>query len=105
MGLLAYCSWVLGTEVDGAQDSSWRCCCFAWLYLPARPSHVGVNVDGIACPMHYPMVCVQQTMGQSFLSGVAPPIALYWAVAPLPGGCEAPQVWKFDVVMTVRVPP
>jgi hypothetical protein len=27
------------------------------LYLAAKPSHVGVNVDGLACPLHRPMVC------------------------------------------------
>jgi hypothetical protein len=34
-----------------------------WLYLAAKPSHVGVNVDGLACPLHYPMVHSFQMMG------------------------------------------
>jgi hypothetical protein len=25
------------------------------LYLVAKPSHVGVDVDGLACPLHRPM--------------------------------------------------
>jgi hypothetical protein len=41
---------VLGTEVDDAWDGSWRRCFMAWLYLAAKPSHVGVNVDRLAYP-------------------------------------------------------
>jgi hypothetical protein len=41
---------VLGVEVDDTQDGSWRRCFMAWLYLAAKPSHVGVDVDGLACP-------------------------------------------------------
>jgi hypothetical protein len=26
------------------------------LYLPAKPTHVGVDVDGLAYPLHWPMV-------------------------------------------------
>jgi hypothetical protein len=26
------------------------------LYLVAKPSYVGVDVDGLPCPLHYPMV-------------------------------------------------
>jgi hypothetical protein len=39
----------------------------AWhrLHLAAKPSNVGVNVDGLSCPLHYP------TGGQSFLPGAA----------------------------------
>jgi hypothetical protein len=43
-------SWfqgVLGVEVDIGRDGSWRCCFTAWLYLTAKPSHVGVDVDGL----------------------------------------------------------
>jgi hypothetical protein len=46
--------------------ASWR-----RLYLVAQPSHVVVDVDGIACPLHRPMACSHQTRGQRFLSGVA----------------------------------
>jgi hypothetical protein len=34
-----------------------------WLYLAAKPSHVGVDVDGLACPMHRPTVYNFQTRG------------------------------------------
>jgi hypothetical protein len=39
------------------------------LYLAAKPSHVGVYVDALACPLHHPMACGCQTRGHGFLSG------------------------------------
>jgi hypothetical protein len=69
-GIPGRSSWFPGTEVDGAQNGSWRCHCIAQLYLVAK-SHIGVNVDGLACPLHRPTVCVCQTIGHSFLSGAA----------------------------------
>jgi hypothetical protein len=39
-----YSSWfrgILGAEVDDALDNSWRGSFMAWLYLMAKPSHVG----------------------------------------------------------------
>jgi hypothetical protein len=53
------------------QDGSWRRRCFARLYLAAKPSHMGVDVDSLACYLHHPMVCGHQTSGQSFLSSAA----------------------------------
>jgi hypothetical protein len=44
----------LGAEVDDAEDGSWRHCFAVWLYLAAKPSHVGVNVNGLACLLHRP---------------------------------------------------
>jgi hypothetical protein len=41
------------------------------LYLTAKPSHIGIDVDGLACPLHCPMVCNHQTRGHNFLSGAA----------------------------------
>jgi hypothetical protein len=70
-GLFECSSWFSGTEVDGAQDGSWRHRCFAQLYLPAKPSHVGVDVDGLACSLHCLTVCDRQTKGYDFLSGAA----------------------------------
>jgi hypothetical protein len=61
MGLPVHSSWFLGAEVDGARDSSWRHRCFVWLYLASEPSHVGVDVDGLACPLHRHMVYGRQT--------------------------------------------
>jgi hypothetical protein len=33
------------------------------LYLVAKPSHVGVNVDGLACPLHRLMAYSCQMRG------------------------------------------
>jgi hypothetical protein len=46
--------------------ASWR-----QFYLAAKPSHMSVNVDGLAYPLHHPTVCICQTRGQGFLSGAA----------------------------------
>jgi hypothetical protein len=40
-----------------------------WLYLAAKLSHVGVDVDSLACPLHRPMAYGHQMRGQSFLPG------------------------------------
>jgi hypothetical protein len=39
------------------------------LYLAAKPSHVGVDVDRLAYPLHRLMACYHQTRDQGFLSG------------------------------------
>jgi hypothetical protein len=41
------------------------------LYLATSPSNVGVDVDGLACPLHHPMIYNHHTRGQGFLSGAA----------------------------------
>jgi hypothetical protein len=46
--------------------------CLARLYLAAKPSQVGADVDGITCSVHYPMVYSSQRGGQSFLTGAVP---------------------------------
>jgi hypothetical protein len=40
-----------------------------WFYLAAKPPHVGVGVDGIACPLHRPTAYSRQTMGHGLLPG------------------------------------
>jgi hypothetical protein len=40
------------------------------LYLVAEPSHVGVDVDELSCPLHHPMACCRQTKDHGFLSGM-----------------------------------
>jgi hypothetical protein len=40
-------------------------------YLAAKPSHVGVDVDGLACPLHRLMICIYQMRGHGFLSSTA----------------------------------
>jgi hypothetical protein len=41
-----------------------------WLYLAAKPADVGVDVDGLAYPLHRPMACSHQTRRQGLLPGV-----------------------------------
>jgi hypothetical protein len=41
-----------------------------WLYLAAKPFHMGDDVDMLACPLHRPTVCNCQTRGQGLLLGV-----------------------------------
>jgi hypothetical protein len=41
---------ILGTEVDDAWDGSWRCCFVVWLYLVAKPGHVGSIWMGLPTP-------------------------------------------------------
>jgi hypothetical protein len=47
-----------GVNVAGARDGSWSHLCFTWLYLTAKPSYVGADVDGLACFLHRSIVCV-----------------------------------------------
>jgi hypothetical protein len=59
-------SWlpgILGTEVDDAQDDSWRGSFVMWLYLTATLSHMGVDVDVLAYHLHWPTVCSCRTRG------------------------------------------
>jgi hypothetical protein len=39
------------------------------LYLAAKPSHLGVDVYGLACPLHHPTVYSHQMRGHGFSSG------------------------------------
>jgi hypothetical protein len=57
---------LLGVDVTGARDGSWSCLCLA-----AMPSHMGADVDGLACFLHCPTVCSWQTQVQCSLTGVA----------------------------------
>jgi hypothetical protein len=72
IGPPGHSSWLPDAEMASAWDDSWSHHCFTWLYLAAKPSHVGVDVDGLACLLHHPMVYDCQTMGQRFLTGAAP---------------------------------
>jgi hypothetical protein len=60
----------LDAEMDNAWDDAWRGSFITWLYLAAKPSHVGVDVDGLACPLHRPMVRTNQMRGQGLPPGV-----------------------------------
>jgi hypothetical protein len=64
-------SGLLGVDVAGAQDVSWSCICFVWLCLAAKPSHVGADVDRLACFLHRPTVYGWQAWVQCFLTSNA----------------------------------
>jgi hypothetical protein len=49
--------------VLGDVISLWR------LYLVAKPSHMGIDVDGLACLLHHPTICNHQMRGHDFPSG------------------------------------
>jgi hypothetical protein len=65
------------------------------LYLAVKPSHVGVDVDGLAYPLLRPTVCSRQALPC--------PIVLQWVVVPF-RGMRSPQAWIFDGGLTVCVP-
>jgi hypothetical protein len=62
---------IVGAEVDDSRDSSWKCCFMTWLYLATKPFHMGVDVDGLACPLHRPTTYSRQTRGHGLLPGTA----------------------------------
>jgi hypothetical protein len=49
-----------------------------WSYLVAKSSHMGVDVDGLAYPLHRPTSCSHQMRGHGFLPSV---VLSHWAVA------------------------
>jgi hypothetical protein len=66
-----------------------------WLYLAAKASQVGVDVCGLACPLHCPMVFSHRTRGQSFLLDAAMShhaVVGGGAFLEGGGGCEAPYL-------------
>jgi hypothetical protein len=70
LGCSSWFPGVLDAEVDDAWDNSWRGSFTAWLYLAANPSHMGVNVDGLAYPLHHPTVHSYHTRGHGLLLGI-----------------------------------
>jgi hypothetical protein len=63
----------------------------------------GVDVDGLACPLHRPMAYNHQTRGLSFLPGAALSHRAVVGGATFPGGAK-PRAWIFDGVLAVWVP-
>jgi hypothetical protein len=61
----------------------------AWLYLAAKPGHVGVDVDRLVFPLHRPMVYSHQMRGQGLLAGdvLSHHYSGRWRLF---GGCESP---------------
>jgi hypothetical protein len=59
-----------------------------WLYLAAKPSYKGVNVDELACSLHCPKTCNCQMRGQGLLLGavLSHHYSGWWHLS---GGCDA----------------
>jgi hypothetical protein len=90
-GCSAWFLGVHGAEVDTAQDGYSRRCFVAWLYLDAKPSHMRVDLDGLACPVHHPTTYSYQTRGHGLLLGIVLSCH-YSGWWHLFGGCEAPSM-------------
>jgi hypothetical protein len=101
MWLFRRSSGFLGAEVDDTRVSSWRRH-HAGLYMTAKLSHMGVDVGGLACPLHHPTVCGHQTRGQNFLSDVVLCHRAAVGGGAFPG-VRDPRAWIFDGVLIVRV--
>jgi hypothetical protein len=67
---------LLNTEVDDARDDSWRGSFTNRLYLAAKPSHVEVDVDGLAYPLHRPMTHSCQVRGHDLSTRRCPVLSL-----------------------------
>jgi hypothetical protein len=50
-------SQLLSVNVSGARDDFWGYIRLSLLHLVAKPSHVGVDKDGLACCLCCPMNC------------------------------------------------
>jgi hypothetical protein len=87
-------SWLLGIDVVGARDGFWCGYRLTLLHLVAKLSHVGADVDGLACCLHCPVDCGCQAHVQCLLTGVVMSCHTTWGGAALvrlsEGGCEAP---------------
>jgi hypothetical protein len=104
LGLLECSSLLLGlldTEVDDTQDDSWRGSFMTLLYLVAKPSHVGVDVDRLAYPLHRPTVHSCQMREQGLRLGIV--LSLQQEVTSF-GGCEAPRARIFGGELIASVP-
>jgi hypothetical protein len=69
------------------------------LYLVAKPFHVGVNMDGLACPLHYPTFCSYQTREQGFQLGDVLSHQVAVGGGPFPGDPKPPGLdirWSVD---------
>jgi hypothetical protein len=69
-GCFSWFSGILGTEVNNNRGGSWRRYFTTLLYLAAKHAHVGVDMDGLTCPLHHPLAYGRQTSGQGLQLGV-----------------------------------
>jgi hypothetical protein len=94
---------ILGAEVDDAGMALRDIVSLCQLYLAAKPSHVGVDVDGLACPApSYGLLPSDEVSGLLIRYGL---LSSYrsgrWHLS---GGCKAPGLRYLMGVLTVWVP-
>jgi hypothetical protein len=77
--------------------------CLVMLYLVANLSHVGADVDRVACSLHRPTVCGWQTRYLCCLTGVVTSHRPTVGGGPFPV-VRSPWAWIFDVVLTIWIP-
>jgi hypothetical protein len=81
----------------------WRRCFATLLYLAAKPTHVGVDVERLACPLHCFMACGRQMRGYGLLPGIFLFYCCSGAVAPFQG-MWSPRALIFSGVLIVWMP-
>jgi hypothetical protein len=70
------------------------------LYLAAKPSHVGTDVDELACSLHCHTAYNSQRGRLCFLTGIVL-ICRFAVGGGLFPGVRRPGVWIFDVVLNI----
>jgi hypothetical protein len=70
------------------------------LYLAAKPSHVGTDVDELACSLHCHTAYNSQRGGLCFLIGIVMSRRFVVGGGLFPGVRHL-GVWIFDVVLTI----
>jgi hypothetical protein len=73
---------------DGCPGRFLELWCLTILYLGANPSHMAVDVNGLACSLHHPTVYNHQKGGQSFLTSTAPSCHVAVSSGILPGDAK-----------------
>jgi hypothetical protein len=73
---------------------------WCWPYLVAKPSIVRVDADGLACPLHRPMVHSYQTRGHGLMLSAALSHHEVGCGGTFPG-MRSPRAWILAGVMIV----
>jgi hypothetical protein len=97
-----------GSVTKGARYDFWGCDRIALLRLVAKLSHVGADVDRLACSLHWPTDCSWQTRVQSLLTCIILSCCTVWASVALDHlfgeGVWSPRDGAFVMVLTAPVP-
>jgi hypothetical protein len=72
-------------------------------YLAAKPSHAGIDADGLACPLHRSKVCSHLMRDSASCQALPCPIVRQWALVPF-WGVRSPRAWILEGVFTIWVP-